>query len=40
MLLQAHSIYGNRWALISKFLPGRSDNSIKNFWNSTIQKKY
>ena len=39
-LLEVNSKYGNRWSLISKFIPGRTDNSIKNYWNSTIQKKY
>tara|TARA_B110000503_G_C6903730_1_gene311821 strand:+ start:348 stop:602 length:255 start_codon:yes stop_codon:yes gene_type:complete len=39
-LLEVHNLYGNRWSLIAKFLPGRTDNSIKNYWNSTIQKKY
>jgi hypothetical protein len=39
ILIDAHAQLSNRWAEISKMLPGRSDNDIKNHWYSSLQRR-
>ncbi|XP_020094532.1 myb-related protein Zm1-like [Ananas comosus] len=38
-LIKLHNLLGNRWSKIASFLPGRTDNEIKNIWNTHIKKK-
>ncbi|KAI9119864.1 hypothetical protein K1719_009253 [Acacia pycnantha] len=40
LIIRLHNLLGNRWSLIAGRLPGRTDNEIKNYWNTNIGKKF
>ncbi|KAK4787893.1 hypothetical protein SAY86_011726 [Trapa natans] len=39
LIVRLHKLLGNRWSLIAGRLPGRTDNEIKNYWNTVLKKK-
>ncbi|KAJ7982759.1 MYB transcription factor [Quillaja saponaria] len=39
LIIKLHSILGNKWSVIAARLPGRTDNEIKNYWNSHIKRQ-
>ncbi|KAK7347014.1 hypothetical protein VNO80_21538 [Phaseolus coccineus] len=40
LVVRLHSLLGNRWSLIAGRIPGRTDNQVKNFWNTHLSKKF
>ncbi|XP_026662258.2 transcription factor MYB41-like [Phoenix dactylifera] len=39
LIIHLHSVLGNKWSMMATRLPGRTDNEIKNYWNTHLRKK-
>ncbi|WCJ33360.1 myb domain protein 16 [Euphorbia peplus] len=38
-IIQLHALLGNKWSAIANHLPKRTDNEIKNYWNTHLKKR-
>lgn len=39
LIIELHATMGNKWARMAAHLPGRTDNEIKNYWNTRIKRR-
>ncbi|KAJ0457496.1 putative transcription factor MYB-HB-like family [Helianthus annuus] len=39
IIIELHALWGNRWSTIARYLPGRTDNEIKNYWRTISRRK-
>ncbi|KAJ7960784.1 MYB transcription factor [Quillaja saponaria] len=39
LIVELHAKYGNKWARMAALLPGRTDNEIKNYWNTRVKRR-
>ncbi|XP_057746219.1 transcription factor MYB97-like [Arachis stenosperma] len=39
LIIELHAQFGNKWARMAALLPGRTDNEIKNYWNTRVKRR-